>query len=361
MKVLFAGGGTGGHLFPALAVAEELLKRDATTQFLFVGSNRGLEARLIPARGFAFEAVSSGALKGMPLAVKTSTVFSMPRSARVASRMVRQFSPDVVVGIGGYASGPALLAAVIDGRPILLMEQNVVPGLANRIIAYFANGAAVTFEESARFFPGNAVTTGNPVRQEFFQIGSPSSEKFTILIFGGSQGAHAINRAMVEALPRLVSLHPQIQFIHQTGEKDFEAVREAYAGNELVADVGVFFDDMPAQFERAHLVIGRSGASTLSEIAATARPSILVPLPTAADDHQHRNAEVFVARGAAAMLEQSTLTGDRMAETIQSLFASPQRREMMSRAAATLAVPDAAARIADLVERSTGSVQDGRH
>lgn len=351
MNVLFAGGGTGGHVFPAIAVAEELSQRDRQTRFLFVGSNRGLEARVLPERGYAFEALEAGALKGLSLARQWATMVGLPRSIRDAARIVKRFSPQVVVGIGGYASAPALVAAWWQGRPAMILEQNSIPGLTNRLLSYFVSGAAVNFEESARFFPGNAVVTGNPVRREFFKIGPPrEGDTFNILVFGGSQGAQAINQAVIDSLPWLEAQKETMYFIHQTGEKNLAWVRDVYTAQGWRADVRPFIEDMPQQIERAHLVIGRAGASTLSEIAAAGRASILIPLPTAADDHQRRNAEVFAHRQAALLMEQAILTGERLARAVQLLKAHPERREAMSRAAASLAVPDAASRIAEMVE-----------
>jgi UDP-N-acetylglucosamine--N-acetylmuramyl-(pentapeptide) pyrophosphoryl-undecaprenol N-acetylglucosamine transferase len=351
MNILFAGGGTGGHVFPAIAVAEALSGRAEVLQVLFVGSDRGLEARIIPLKGYPFEAMAAGALKGKSAADRLMTILSLPRSVRSAGRIVDRFSPHVVVGIGGYASAPVVIAAALRGRPRMVLEQNVMPGLANRLLAYCVTQGAVNFAESLRYFPGNAVVTGNPVRQEFFRIGPPPREAaFTVLIFGGSQGAHAINTAVMEALPYLVELRTQVHFIHQTGEKDAEMVRAAYMTNGYSADVRPFFDDLPKQFGLAHLVVARSGASALAEIAATARPSILIPFPAAADDHQRRNAEVFARQGASILIDQRILTGERLARVLRLQMNNSGRREEMSRAASSLSFPDAASRIADLIE-----------
>jgi UDP-N-acetylglucosamine--N-acetylmuramyl-(pentapeptide) pyrophosphoryl-undecaprenol N-acetylglucosamine transferase len=351
MNILFAGGGTGGHVFPAIAVAEELSRRAEALKLLFVGSDRGLEARIIPQRGYSFEAMAAGALKGVSTSARLVTIFSLPKSVHAAGQIVERFSPHVVVGIGGYASAPVVMAAALRGRPRMILEQNAIPGLANRLLAYFVAKAAVNFVESLRYFPGNAVVTGNPVRKEFFRTEpSPCEASFTVLIFGGSQGAHAINKAVVEALPHLSEFRSQIQFIHQTGEKDAEMVRAAYLANGYSADVRPFFDDMVRQFGLAHLVIARSGASALAEIAATARPSILIPFPASADDHQRRNAEVFARRGASILIDQSILTGERLALVLRLQIRNPEGREAMSRAARSLAFPDAAPRIADLIQ-----------
>lgn len=352
MRILFAGGGTGGHVFPAIAVAEELLARDRQTRMLFVGSKRGLEARIIPARGFDFEAVEAGALKGLSLADQFSTLMAVPRRIRMAWRIVHRFFPHVVVGIGGYASGPVVLAAALQGKPTLILEQNCIPGFTNRILAYFVHCAAVNFEESLRFFPGNALVTGNPVRDEFFGLHSAvSGGPFTILIVGGSQGSHAINQAMMEALEGWPGSRQEMRFIHQTGERDFEAVRDAYARKQWAADVRPFFDDMPSQIGRAHLVISRSGASALAEIAAAGRPSILIPFPQAADDHQRKNAELFQAQGACRLIEQQDLKGGSLVKTVVSLIQNPPALGTMSQAARSLARRAASRKIADLIEQ----------
>jgi UDP-N-acetylglucosamine--N-acetylmuramyl-(pentapeptide) pyrophosphoryl-undecaprenol N-acetylglucosamine transferase len=244
-----------------------------------------------------------------------------------------------------------VVAATLQGRPRMILEQNAIPGLANRLLAYFVTRAAVNFPESQRYFPGNAVVTGNPVRQEFFRVGRPSSGgEFAVLIFGGSQGAHAINVAMMEALPHLVEWRGRLHFIHQTGEKDAEWVETTYRANQFSAEVRPFFDDMPNQFSRAQWVIARSGASCLAEIAATKRPSLLIPFPSAADDHQRKNAEVFARRGASVVMNQSSLNGERLAMAIRLHLEDSERLKQMSQAAASLSIPDAASRIADLVE-----------
>lgn len=351
MNVLFAGGGTGGHVFPAIAVADELLKRDPGTRLLFVGSDRGLEARILPPRGYPFEALAAGALKGRSMSAQFSTIWSFPQSVRTAGRIVSRFSPHVVVGIGGFASAPVVVAAALQGRPRMILEQNAVPGLANRGLAYCVTRAAVNFAESTRYFPGNAIVTGNPVREEFFRVGTPPSQgPFTTLIFGGSQGAHAINTAMMDSLPWLSDSSADVHFIHQTGDKDAELVRTGYASLGLSADVRPFFEDMPKQIGLAHLVIARSGASALAEIAAAARPSILIPFPSAADNHQRRNATVFADRGASILIDQEILTGERLAMVIQLLIKNPERRREMSVAAARLSAPEAASRIAGLIQ-----------
>jgi UDP-N-acetylglucosamine--N-acetylmuramyl-(pentapeptide) pyrophosphoryl-undecaprenol N-acetylglucosamine transferase len=233
----------------------------------------------------------------------------------------------------------------------MILEQNAIPGFANRLLAYFVTKAAVSFPESLRFFPGNAVVTGNPVRQEFFRVSPPSRKgDFTVLIFGGSQGAHAINVAMMEALPYLVEWRSRVRFIHQTGEKDATWVQTTYRANQFSAEVRPFFDDMPNQFSCAHWIIARSGASCLAEIAATGRPSLLIPFPSAADDHQRKNAEIFARRGASIVMDQSSLNGERLALAIRLHIENNEKQEQMSRAAASLSFPDAASRIADLVE-----------
>ncbi|MDD5542036.1 MAG: undecaprenyldiphospho-muramoylpentapeptide beta-N-acetylglucosaminyltransferase [Acidobacteriia bacterium] len=355
MNVLFAGGGTGGHVFPAIAVAQWLRQKHPAIRLLFVGSTRGVEARIIPAHGFEFEPMSAGALKGVSLAVKMTTLRRLPASLASAREILKRFGAEVVVGIGGYASGPAVMAAAMCGCPRMILEQNSIPGLTNRLLAYFSTYAAVNFEESARFFPGNAVVTGNPVRESFFNLPAPlNKEPFTVLVFGGSQGASAVNGMMRDALEELCSAGQPFRFIHQSGEKDFERVKAAYINHSCDADVRPFFDDMPEQFRRAHLIVARSGASALAEIAAAGRPSILIPLPTATDNHQRRNAEVFRDRGAGVLMDQKKTTGAELARTILKLRENSAWRSRMAEAARSLARPDAAEKIGGLIEALAG-------
>jgi UDP-N-acetylglucosamine--N-acetylmuramyl-(pentapeptide) pyrophosphoryl-undecaprenol N-acetylglucosamine transferase len=304
MRAILAGGGTGGHVIPALAIANEL-KKSYAAEVLFIGTARGIENRLVPAAGYPLQLVRVGALKNVSLMTRAKTAFDLPRAVWDAGRMLNEFAPDVVIGVGGYASGPAMLAAVVKHIPTLAFEPNVVPGFANRVVARLVSGAAVHFEETAKYFR-HAEVTGVPVRQAFFEIPVLMHKKRdgtpTLLVFGGSQGAHAINEAMIRCLPELRRQAPGIHIIHQTGERDYNDARAAYASLGESAEVFKFIEDMPAAFARADLVVCRSGASTVAEITAAGKPAIFVPFPRAADDHQRVNAEALAATGAAVVV-----------------------------------------------------------
>ena len=355
MRAILAGGGTGGHVIPALAIANEL-KKSYGAEVLFIGTARGIENRLVPAAGFPLQLVRVGALKNVSLITRAKTAFDLPRAVWDAGRMLNEFAPDVVIGVGGYASGPAMLAALVKHIPTLAFEPNVVPGFANRIVARFVSAAAVHFEETAKYFR-HAEVTGVPVRQAFFEIRPKLGGTPTLLVFGGSQGAHAINEAMIRCLPELQREAPGIHIIHQTGERDYNDALATYGGLGP-AEVFKFIEDMPAAFSRADLVVCRSGASTVAEIAAAGKPAIFVPFPRAADDHQRVNAEALAQAGAAVVVEESKLEGVWLAETIAALLGDSKRLERMSVAARSLAHPDAARDIAAIVARVAGIEQN---
>ena len=361
MRAILAGGGTGGHVIPALAIANEL-KKSYGAEVLFIGTARGIENRLVPAAGYPLQLVRVGALKNVSLMIRAKTAFDLPRAVWDAGRMLNEFAPDVVIGVGGYASGPAMLAAVVKHIPTLAFEPNVVPGFANRVVAKFVSGAAVHFEETAKYFR-HAEVTGVPVRQAFFEIAGLSNKKRggtpTLLVFGGSQGAHAINEAMFRCLPELQRQAPGIHIIHQTGERDYNDALAAYrrlgeTGLGESAEVFKFIEDMPEAFARADLVVCRSGASTVAEITAAAKPAIFVPFPRAADDHQRVNAEALARVGAAVLVEESKLEGVWLAETIAALLGDQRRLQSMSEAARSLAHPNAARDIAAMAARVAG-------
>jgi UDP-N-acetylglucosamine--N-acetylmuramyl-(pentapeptide) pyrophosphoryl-undecaprenol N-acetylglucosamine transferase len=357
MRAILAGGGTGGHVIPALAIANEL-KKSYGAEVLFIGTARGIENRLVPAAGYPLQLVRVGALKNVSLMTRARTAFDLPRAVWDASRMLNEFAPDVVIGVGGYASGPAMLAALVKHIPTLAFEPNVVPGFANRVVARFVAGAAVHFEETAKYFR-HAEVTGVPVRQAFFEIPALEINKKrggvpTLLVFGGSQGAHAINEAMIRCLPELRRQAPGMHIIHQTGERDYNDALAAYASLGESAEVFKFIEDMPAAFARADLVVCRSGASTVAEITAAGKPAVFVPFPRAADDHQRVNAEALARSGAAVVVEESKLEGVWLAETIAALLGDPRRLQAMSEAARGLAHPEAARDIAAMAARVAG-------
>jgi UDP-N-acetylglucosamine--N-acetylmuramyl-(pentapeptide) pyrophosphoryl-undecaprenol N-acetylglucosamine transferase len=361
LSVLIAGGGTGGHLYPGIAVARELLARQPDAQVTFVGTSAGIESRVIPREGFGLELIRSAGLKGKSLRAWMRGAALLPVSAIDAWKVISRRRPSIVIGVGGYSSGPVVGLAALRGIPTLLMEQNAMPGVTNRTLARVVGAAAVTYEESRRFFGRKSFVSGNPVRAEFFEAhdrdreggsdgghGSPRGAA-RVLVFGGSQGAHAINMAMVEAAPRLGAAAPGVAITHQTGERDLGLVRDGYSRAGVAARVEPFLYSMDREMKTADLVVCRAGATTLAELTAAGRPAILVPLPTATDDHQRKNAEALVSAGAARMLEQRELTGDRLAADLLELAGDQELRRRMSGAARRLARPDAARIIVDRV------------
>ncbi len=352
MRVTIAGGGTGGHVIPALAIAHELRARYAA-EIVFIGTARGIETRLVPAAGFELRLVKVGALKRVSLATRLKTIFDLPRAVFAASEILKEFRPDVAIGVGGYASGPAMLAAALSSIPTMAFEPNSVPGFANRLVAPMVAAAAVQFNVTCRYFR-NCRVTGVPVRRAFFDVQARQGGRPTLLVFGGSQGAHALNQAMLESIAALREGVPELHIIHQTGERDYNDARAAYLRTEASAEVSPFIEDMPQMFARADLVLCRSGASTVAEIAAAAKPAIFVPFPQATDDHQRRNAEALVNAGAALMIPEAELTSSRLVETVIGLLSDRQRMTRMSAAARALAHPEAAAEIATMAARLAG-------
>jgi UDP-N-acetylglucosamine--N-acetylmuramyl-(pentapeptide) pyrophosphoryl-undecaprenol N-acetylglucosamine transferase len=355
MRVVVAGGGTGGHVIPALAIAQELKAR-YEAEVLFIGTARGIETRLVPTAGFQLDLIEVGALSRVDLTTRIRTLLDLPRAVVQSARMISDFRPDVMIGVGGYASGPAMLAGGLMNIPMLAFEPNVVPGIANRLVAPMVGAAAVHFAATQHYFR-NAVVTGVPVRREFFDIPPrPAGAPPTLLVFGGSQGAHAINVAIAGALPSLSEKLPGIHVILQTGEKDFEDVQSAAASIRISAEVSPFINDMPGAFARADLLLCRSGASTVAEVAAAGKAAIFIPLPTAADDHQHRNATTFADAGAARLLPQSELTADRLTQEIVSLLGNRAVLIQMGAAARRFAHSNSASQIAAMGARLAGIV-----
>ncbi len=361
MRVLIAGGGTGGHLYPGIALAREIRRRDGEAVIVFVGTAAGVEARVVPREGFPLELIRVAGLKGKSAVARLKGFALLPLATVDAWRVISRHRPEVVVGVGGFASGPVLMLAALRRYPTMLLEQNALPGITNRLLARVVRAAAVTFEEALQFFPGTGFVAGNPVRPEFFQAmheaedrGRSPRDPARLLIFGGSQGAHAINVAMVEAAARLAAAGTRLAITHQTGERDVELVRAAYQRAGLEARVESFLYEMDREMTQADLVISRAGATTLSELAAAGRPAILIPLPTATDDHQRKNAEVIARGGGADVIEERDLTGERLANAILDIARDEGRRRRMAMAIRSLARPDAAARIADRVWQLRG-------
>jgi UDP-N-acetylglucosamine--N-acetylmuramyl-(pentapeptide) pyrophosphoryl-undecaprenol N-acetylglucosamine transferase len=352
MRVIVAGGGTGGHVIPALAIAQNLKARyDA--EVLFIGTARGIETRLVPAAGFRLDLIEVGALNRVDVTTRIRTLLDLPRAVVESARMISDFRPDVMIGVGGYASGPAIFAGGLMNIPMLAFEPNVVPGIANRLVAPMVRAAAVQFAATQRYFR-NAVVTGVPVRREFFDIPPrPAGAPPTLLVFGGSQGAHAINVAVSQAIPALVERIPNLRLIHQTGQKDLSMMLSA-AYQRIHGEFSEFLDDMPDVFADADLIVCRSGASTVAEVAAAGKPAMFIPLPTAADDHQYQNAKTLADAGAARLLPQGELTADRLIEEIVSLLGNRALLTQMGAAAARFAHPNAATQIAAMAARLAG-------
>ncbi len=354
MKVLFAAGGTGGHIYPAIAVAKEVLQRNSSSKIRFVGTAKGLETKLVPQNGFELSTIDSAGLKNVGLAGQLKGLLVLPKSFLEARKLLKEFKPDVVVGAGGYVTGPVLLMASLMKIPTLVMDSNALPGFTNRQLARFVDKAALTFDESLKFFPGKGVVTGNPVRKEFFEIEPKErTEKINLLIFGGSQGARAINFAMVDALKHLQK--DKLNIVHQTGEHDFEKIEKGYREADWQADIRRYIADMVSEFAKADLVICRAGATTCAELSAAGKVGIMVPLPTAADDHQRKNAEALQNAGAAIMILQKDLSGESLAKEIESLINAPEKISEMERNAKSLAKQDAAELAVDIIEKLAGN------
>lgn len=353
MRALLAGGGTGGHVIPALAIANQL-RACYAAEVLFVGTARGIENRLVPRAGYQLKLVQVGALKNVSLATRLRTMVDLPLAIAKAWSILDDFRPDVVIGVGGYASGPAMLAAALTGVPTVAFEPNYVPGFANRLVAPLVTAAAVQFPETARAFRRSFVT-GIPVRHDFFELPPrPEAEPPTLLVFGGSQGAHAINQAVIASLAALAARIPGLRIIHQTGEGDYNDAQAAYLSAGVPAEVSPFIEKMPEAFARAELLLCRSGASTVAEVTAAGKPAVFIPFPRAADDHQRRNAQALEKRGAALLIPESELTSERLVETVATLLNDRPRLRRMGEEARSLAHPAAAREIADLAARVGG-------
>ncbi len=352
MRVLIAAGGTGGHIYPGIAVAKEILSRDEMSVVRFVGTEHGLETRIVPENGFELSLIKSMALKNVGAIGKLKGLLVLPKSFLEARKLVKVFKPDVVVGAGGYVTGAVLLMASLLKIPTLAMDSNALPGFTNRRLARFVTKAALTFEEALPYFGNKGVVTGNPVRKEFFEIKPKErSEKLNLLLFGGSQGARGINLAMIAALKHLEAVKDNLNIVHQTGKYDHDTVKSGYAENGWdKADVREYISDIVSEFEKTDLIISRAGATTCAEVAAAGKAAIMVPLPTAADDHQRNNAEAFETAGAAKMILQADLDGQGLAKEIIEFAEKPDRITTMERAAKSLAKIDAAEATVDLIE-----------
>jgi len=351
MKIVLAGGGTGGHVIPALAIAEELRQRGH--EAAFVGTARGLETRLVPKAGFPLHLVNIGAFNRVSMATRLATLARLPLSVFSAMRILRGFGAQAVIGVGGYAAAPATMAAVLMRIPVVLFEPNVVPGFANRVVAGHATNAAVHFAQTGKWFPRYEVT-GVPVRPQFFALPERRSTPPSLLVFGGSQGARALNRILREAVAELLRRVPGLKIVHQTGEREFAELRDFYESAGVAVEARAFLDDMAQRFADADLIVCRSGASTVAEIAAAGKCALFVPFPGAADDHQLRNAELLAESGAALLMAESELTAERFVQEAAALLGNAARRADMGEKARALAHRDAAAHVAEMALKAAG-------
>jgi UDP-N-acetylglucosamine--N-acetylmuramyl-(pentapeptide) pyrophosphoryl-undecaprenol N-acetylglucosamine transferase len=348
--LVIAAGGTGGHLFPGVAVADELRRRDPAVRVVFAGTPKGLESRIVPKTGYELELLPILPLNGVGAARALKGLLALPYGLLRSAGLLRRLRPFAVLGIGGYAGGPVTLVAALLGIPTVLLEPNATPGFTNRVLKAFVGRAAVSYEEARTYFGAKGVLTGNPVRGGF--AGLPSKvhqEPYTLLVFGGSQGSRVLNTAMVAALPHLPG-PDRLRIVHQAGANLHDEVRQGYAAAGREAEVTPFIDDMERRFAEADLVVCRAGATSAAELAAAGKPSVLVPFAKAADDHQRHNALALQNAGASRMVEEKDLSGASLAAAIQDALSSPQRLQAMEQAARGLARPDAAARVADLLE-----------
>ena len=354
--LMIAGGGTGGHIYPAIAIAREYLARDASRRVVFVGTEKGLETQIVPKAGFPLEFIDVGGLKGKGGLDLFRNLFRVPLGFIQAFRIVGKHRPSVILGVGGYSSGPALAAAKLRGVPTLIHEQNAYPGVTNRLLAKFTKAVAVAFKEAApRLKRSDAVVTGNPVRTEFFDLGAKpkaAGEKKRLLIFGGSQGSRVLNDAMTEALLFLARLKDAIEIVHQTGPNELEKVRKAYGQSAFTnARVVPYLDPIADEIAAADLVVSRAGAMTIGELAAIGRAAVLVPFAAATNNHQELNARVVEKAGGAIVITEAELSAERLAAAISEVINDPARAGRMGTAAKTLAAPGATKTIVDLIER----------
>ncbi len=351
MRVVIAGGGTGGHLFPGVAVAREFARQRAGAKILFVGTVRGLETRIIPKEGFDLRLIPISGWVGQGGLRKVKALLQFPAGLWRSWRILREARPDLVIGVGGYASGPVVMMAGLMRLPRVLVEPNAVPGLTNRLLGSWADRIYLSFEETRSWFNRRAESVrvfGNPVRRDILSaVERPAgrSDKKTLLVMGGSQGSRAINHAMTEALTGLDAWKTRIRIIHQSGEKDAVWLKESYSERGFDATVAPFLSPVSEAYRAADLVICRSGATTAAELTACGRPAILIPFPFATHGHQEKNARALAEAGAAELLLERDLTGERLAKTITALLAEPARLERMSEQSRRLGRPDAAEKI----------------
>ncbi|HTM20408.1 MAG TPA: undecaprenyldiphospho-muramoylpentapeptide beta-N-acetylglucosaminyltransferase [Kofleriaceae bacterium] len=354
MRLLIAGGGTGGHLFPGVAIAEELRARLPDAEVLFVGTRRGIEARVLPGLGWPVEYIDMSGVKTVGVLGALRGLYRVPRAIWQSRRIIKRFKPDAVVGVGGYASFPAVVAAWLRRVPTAILEQNSIPGLSNKVLGKLVRKVFLAFEHTRTYFRARKIEmTGNPIRRAIAQAlaGAAGGERapgpFRLFVFGGSQGASAVNALVVDAMIELKRRGLAVDLVHQTGEADLEKTTAGYRDAGIAADVRAFIQAMAEEYRKADLVVARSGATTVAELTAIGRPAILIPYPFAADNHQEINAAELVAAGGARMYRQAELTGGALADAIAELAADPAARERMGNVMRGLGRPQAAATITD--------------
>jgi UDP-N-acetylglucosamine--N-acetylmuramyl-(pentapeptide) pyrophosphoryl-undecaprenol N-acetylglucosamine transferase len=355
LKLLISGGGTGGHVFPAMAIAREWLSRGSEREVVLVGTTHGIEMKLVPQAGLPLETLRVAGLKGKGGSTLLKNLFKLAPAMLDAARVFKKHRPIAAFGVGGYAAGPMLLTTWMRGIPNVIFEPNAEPGFTNKALARISTSIATGYEISARTWGAKAVVTGCPVRPEFLTIAQRIPQKpLRVLITGGSQGALPVNRAFVDAMNFLAARKNEMSIVHQSGERDYDAVRTAYARHEIFAEVVPFLGDMPERFAWADIIVCRAGAITAAEVAAAGRAAIFIPFGRATDSHQLRNAQEMARQGAGRVITEAELTGERLSKEIFALLDSPEQIERMSIAARKLSWPNATPDIVNLIEQAAG-------
>jgi UDP-N-acetylglucosamine--N-acetylmuramyl-(pentapeptide) pyrophosphoryl-undecaprenol N-acetylglucosamine transferase len=361
MKLLIAGGGTGGHVIPALAIAKEWLSRGPEREVVLVGTERGIEMKLVPQAGLPLETLRVAGLKGKGGATLLKNLAMLAPAMQDARRVLKKHKPIAAFGVGGYAAGPMLLATWLGGVPNVIFEPNAEPGLTNKLLAKLSKRIATGYKISAQAWGKKAVVTGCPVRQEFFSIAPRRLEKpYRLLVTGGSQGALPINRTFVDAMDLLAPRKADLSIVHQTGERDYNAVRTAYARREINAEVVPFLTNMAERFAWADVIVCRAGAITAAEIAAAGRAAIFIPFGAATDSHQLRNAQEMTRAGAGRLITEDELTAERLTNEIFSLIGHPDQMEIQANASRALARPNATRDIVNLIEEAANVLTTGQ-
>lgn len=357
MRVIIAGGGTGGHLFPGLAIAEEFKSRDSMTEVVFVGTEYGIEARVVPREGYPIKFLRAEGIVGVSPLKRVKAIAKMSLSMLDSYRIIKEVKPDVMIGVGGYTSGAIMLMASLMSLPTMILEQNCIPGLTNRILGKFMRAICITYQESISFFPkAKTFLTGNPVRMNVLRGNSESGYRlfsldkglFTAFVFGGSLGAKSINKAVVESLSHMHDLRDKIQFLHQTGMRDYEYVKEEYRRLMFKGTVTPFIYQMGEAYAVADIVVSRAGATTLAELTALGKPAILIPYPYAAGHHQELNARKLLEMNASLVIRDSELNGETLAQTIRDLYMNETLRAEMQKNCRALGKPEASAKVVNI-------------